>query len=182
MRDDLTQRLAKSCAISLAFCVPVAVAAEGHEMQLIPKWEYVADTVMGGVSQGSARIETVAGREAIRLRGDVSLDNNGGFVQVAFEVDVDASNTKGISFEVFGNGEVYDIRLRTTQLTRPWQSFRTEFVAPAAWTEVTLPFTAFKANKTDASFSASELRRIGYLGYGREFVADLAIRNVRLYE
>ena len=38
-------------------------------------WAYLADTVMGGVSQGSA--EFAAG--ALRLTGQVSTKNNGGF-------------------------------------------------------------------------------------------------------
>jgi hypothetical protein len=149
-------------------------------MQLTPDWGYVADTVMGGVSQGAANPEVVAGRKAMRLRGEVSLDNNGGFVQMAFDVDQDGQGFSGISFDVYGNGEVYDIRLRTTQLSRPWQSFRAEFQAPAEWTTVTLPFEQFVAHKTDATFDPSKLRRIGFLGIGREFNADLAIANVWL--
>jgi hypothetical protein len=35
---------------------------------------------MGGVSNGTMVREQVAGRPAIRMRGDVSLENNGGFV------------------------------------------------------------------------------------------------------
>lgn len=157
-------------------------SAEETRMHLDPNWEYVADTVMGGVSQGSATPQVVEGRDAIRLQGEVSLDNNGGFVQVAFELDVDASGAKGIAFDVFGNNEQYDIRLRTTQLSRPWQSFRTTFAATPEWTTIALPFTEFEPNKTDATFNASELRRIGFLAYGRAFTADLAITNVRLYD
>ena len=40
-------------------------------------WAYLADTVMGGVSQGGA--EFSAG--ALRLTGQVSTKNNGGFIQ-----------------------------------------------------------------------------------------------------
>ena len=125
-------------------------------MKLSPDWEYVADTVMGGVSQGQAQRETVAGRDAIRLTGTVSLDNNGGFVQIAFDLDAgqdfDASAFAGLAFDVLGNGDTYDLRVRTRALSRPWQSFRASFAAPEIWTEVRVPFEALTAHRTDARF------------------------------
>jgi hypothetical protein len=44
------------------------------------QWRLFTDRVMGGVSNGTMVREQVAGRPAIRMRGDVSLENNGGFV------------------------------------------------------------------------------------------------------
>ena len=52
--------------------------------QLTPNWEFVSDTVMGGVSSGGVAEEIVGGRNATVLRGKVSLENNGGFIQMAF--------------------------------------------------------------------------------------------------
>ncbi|MBY5934223.1 CIA30 family protein [Tateyamaria omphalii] len=154
-------------------------------MVLTPDWEYVADTVMGGVSSGQAVIEVVEGREAVRLTGAVSLENNGGFVQIAFDLAgggaFDASGYAGVALDVLGNGESYDLRLRTDALTRPWQSFRSEFVANEAWTTIRIPFTAFEAHRTDASFDPSRLRRIGILAIGREMQADIAVSGVRFY-
>jgi len=169
-------------AIAIALlCQPVMA----DDLNLTPNWEYVADTVMGGVSRGQAREEVVAGRPATRLTGTVSLDNDGGFVQIAFDLadgaTFDASAYIGIALDVFGNGETYDLRLRTDALTRPWQSFRTDFVAPTEWTTVQLPFDAFQAHRTDASFDAARLRRIGVLAIGREMQADIAVGAIRLY-
>jgi Complex I intermediate-associated protein 30 (CIA30) len=48
-------------------------------------WRLVTDAVVGGVSRGSIANETLEGREAIRMRGDVSTENNGGFVQIALD-------------------------------------------------------------------------------------------------
>lgn len=154
-------------------------------MNLSPDWEYVADTVMGGVSQGSAARAVVDGVEAMRLTGRVSLDNNGGFVQIAFDLDggdsFDASAYTGIAFDVYGNGATYDLRVRTSALTRPWQSFRTEFKAPASWTQVRVPFAALSAHRTDAAFDPATLRRIGILAIGREMEADVAVADIRFY-
>jgi complex I intermediate-associated protein 30 (CIA30) len=50
------------------------------------RWQLFTDQVMGGVSNGSMMREAVAGRLAIRMRGDVSLENKGGFVQIAIDL------------------------------------------------------------------------------------------------
>ena len=97
-------------------------------LELDPAWEFFADTVMGGgLSTGQLSPESIAGRFATRLTGEVSLENNGGFVQMAFDInpdgsDFDGSTYHGIQVDVLGNDNVYDLRLRTSDLTRPWQS------------------------------------------------------------
>lgn len=156
-------------------------------MDLNPTWEYVADAVMGGVSNGVMRQEAYRGRHATVLHGDVSLDNNGGFIQIAFDLRADgkgfdASKWTGLELDVSGNGAQYDVRLRTDQLTRPWQSFRTDFTAPKEWQTLRLPFDTFVSHKTDALFDPAQLRRIGILAIGKEFRADVAVANVRLYQ
>jgi len=154
-------------------------------MDLNPEWEYVADRVMGGLSTGGLAHEMVKGRSAARLTGQVSLDNNGGFVQMAFDLaggrGMDASGVAGIEIETCGNGEAYDLRLRTDRLTRPWQSFRAEFTAPEQWEVIRLPFVHFAPHRTDASFDPAGLRRIGVLAIGRVFEADVAIARIALY-
>ena len=155
-------------------------------LTLTPDWEYVADRVMGGVSTGEISVEERDGRAATRLTGSVSLDNNGGFVQMAFDLQpdgsaFDASAYTGVAITVRGNGEDYDLRLRTDQLTRPWQSFRTDFTAPPEWTTLRIPFDAFQSHKTDAAFDPPRLRRIGILAIGRVFKADVSVAEVALY-
>lgn len=173
-------------AWAMAFALLLEPAHTGENgLDLSPDWEYVADTVMGGVSQGRAGYEQIAGRRAMRLTGAVSLDNNGGFVQIAFDLDggaaVDVSAYDGLEFEVFGNGARYDIRLRTSALTRPWQSFRADFLAPAEWTTVRVPFAQFQAHRTDAQFDPAALRRIGILAIGSEMQADIAVASLRFF-
>ncbi|WP_367277350.1 CIA30 family protein [uncultured Roseobacter sp.] len=168
-------------AVMLA-CVWVATAfAEETHMELSPRWEYVADGVMGGVSTGQAVHMTVAGREAVRLTGEVSTENNGGFIQVAFDLRMDVSGWTGLEIDVIGNGERYDLRLRTDQMTRPWQSFRTSFVAPESWRSIKVPFATLEANKIDAQFDPARFRRVGVLAVGRAFSADLTIAGIRLF-
>jgi hypothetical protein len=154
-------------------------------MDLNPDWEYVADTVMGGVSTGAVTREDVAGREAARLSGEVSLDNNGGFIQMAFDLaggDVmDVSGFAGVEMQVYGNGAGYELRLRTDQLSRPWQSFRAGFDAPSQWQTLQLPWAAFEAHRTDAVLDPARLRRMGVLAIGSEMQADIAIAEIGFF-
>lgn len=155
-------------------------------MKLHPDWKFVADDVMGGNSNGAMSHESFHGRDATILRGDVSLDNNGGFIQIAFDlcadgVALDASDWDGLELEVWGNRESYEVRLRTEQLTRPWQSFRKKFTTTNQWQVLKVPFDAVEPHRIDASFNPKKLRRVGILAIGREFRAELAVANVKLY-
>jgi hypothetical protein len=139
---------------------------------------------MGGISKGVMGREVVAGRAAIRVRGDVSLENNGGFVQAALDLSptahaVDASGWDGIAIDVFGNGEDYGVHLRTDYLARPWQSYRRNFTASADWRTVVLRFSAFAPYRTDVPLDTRRLRRIGLVAIGRAFRCDFAIGGLR---
>ena len=57
------------------------------------------------------------------MQGNVSTENNGGFVQIALSLsdkdDFDASAFAGIEMEVAGNNEDYNIHFRTSDLWFP---------------------------------------------------------------
>ncbi|MFP4127167.1 MAG: CIA30 family protein [Alphaproteobacteria bacterium] len=149
-------------------------------------WELIVDGVMGGRSTATMRRATVAGRPAVRLEGVVSLENNGGFVQLALDLrgdggTVDAGAWTGIALDVVGNDETYNLHLRTKDVVRPWQSYRASFRAPPSWTTVHLPFAAFTAHRLDAPFAVRRLRRLGIVAIGRAFTADVAVGGVRFY-
>lgn len=157
---------------------PLAITGNG--------WVLISDRVMGGVSSGSMSREAVAGRSAIRMRGGVSLDNNGGFLQIALDLGdaggpVDASAWTGIQLDVLGNDQTYNLHLRTTDIARPWESYRQSFVARPSWQTLRLPFDRFVPHRTERPLRISRLRRIGLIAIGREFEADLAIADIRFY-
>ncbi|MDE2294919.1 MAG: CIA30 family protein [Gammaproteobacteria bacterium] len=151
-------------------------------------WRLITDQVMGGVSVGTMRRETIAGRTAIRVQGEVRLENGGGFLQIALDLSptdglVDASAWHGIELDVFGNdprgNEEYAVHLRTDASIRPWQSYRQCFTASAAWRTVQLPFDRFVAHRTEAALDTRRLRRIGVVAIGRAFSPDLALGGLR---
>lgn len=149
-------------------------------------WQLLSDAVMGGVSAGRMARTVLAGHPAIRLQGDVSLENNGGFIQIALDLapdgaTLDASGFAGIAIDVLGNGEDYGLHLRTSELSRPWQSYRTGFRAGPAWQEIRCPFAGFLPHRTEMPLNLRLLRRLGIVAIGRAFAADVAIGGVRLY-
>jgi hypothetical protein len=150
-------------------------------------WQGFSDQVMGGVSEVSVTRETIDGKPVLRLRGDVRLDNNGGFVQAALDLDPDGaprdlSAYTGIRLTVRGNDEPYGLHLRTPDNLRPWQSYRTEFTATPDWRTVDLPFDAFVPYRLETPLDTTRLRRIGLVAIGRAFSADLMVSEISLYK
>lgn len=149
-------------------------------------WRYVADTVMGGVSRGQMTPQVLEGRQALRLTGDVSTDNNGGFIQMALPLSsdgavVDARAFKGFEIDALGNGEEYNIHLRTTDLRRPWESYRHSFTPSSAWTTFRLAFDEFESYRAPKALDLSKLRSIGIVAIGRAFQADVAVSGLRFF-
>jgi len=147
-------------------------------------WQLFTDQVMGGVSNGTMVREVVAGRLAVRMRGDVRLENNGGFVQIAIDLapdgkPINASAWQGLELDVFGNGEEYSLHLRTEDLTQPWQSYRQSFRAGQEWRTIPFRFRDFVPYRTETPLNLRRIRRIGVVAIGRAFSADLAVGGVR---
>lgn len=178
MQESTTNHPASEIIDDIRQDAPVASIGNG--------WVLVSDRVMGGVSDGKITREHISGRNAIRMRGGVSLENNGGFLQIALDLgdaggEVDASAWDGIRLDVLGNNQTYNLHLRTTDIRRPWESYRQSFDAPPTWTSVFLPFAGFKPHRLDRPLRPSRLRRMGVVAIGREFKADIAIADIRFY-
>lgn len=142
-------------------------------------WRFVSDRVMGGVSQGVAVVGTDPVH--IRLTGDVSTENNGGFIQIRRDLDPWPMDIREVVLTVRGDGQTYYAALRTTDLARPWQSYRAAFTAPRDWTQVTLPIAAFEATRDGMPpLRLDRIRSIGLLAYGRDHEADLAIARIEI--
>ena len=149
-------------------------------------WRGFSDQVMGGVSRETMALTEIDGRRCLRLTGDVRLENNGGFIQMALDLAIegqplDASSCAGVLLVARGNGESYGVHLRTPDCLRPWQSYRAGFVAAPEWREIRLPFERFEPYRLTESLDVRHLRRIGLVAIGRAFHADLAVSAVGLY-
>jgi len=150
------------------------------------QWRGFTDQVMGGISTQQVTRETVAGRRALRLRGDVRLENNGGFVMVRADLDkaggaLDASEYRGVRLTVRGNDETYYVHLRTTSLLFPWQFYAAPFRATGEWQTIELPFSAFVGESTRARFNPRRLTSIAIVGMKKAFQADVAVARIEFY-
>ncbi len=196
----MTLTTRNGCAIlaMLLFYYPVTLMAE-QKISMIDtrdtgdrrasagnQWRLVTDGVMGGVSQGQLTAEAIEGHPCLRLRGDVSLQNNGGFIQMALdlpdEVRRDVSGYTGLMLEVYGNGEQYNVHLRTADIWLPWQSYRATFSATPRWQQLFLPFGDFQPHRISTDLDVARLERIGLVAIGREFTADLCLGKIGLYK
>ncbi|MBB1384720.1 CIA30 family protein [Pseudoalteromonas sp. SG45-5] len=80
------------------------------EANAVQRWYVVNDSVMGGISNS----QVVQTQGSLVFTGNVSLDNNGGFASIRTELNTQSQNTKGIMLRVKGDGQTYQLRLRTT--------------------------------------------------------------------
>jgi monofunctional biosynthetic peptidoglycan transglycosylase len=139
---------------------------------------------MGGASRGAASACAVG----VRLAGEVSLENGGGFASFRRDVEwPDLSAWDGLRLRVRGDGKTYKLGLRTARAAViaagravDWQaSFETR---AGAWTEVELAFASLVPTwrgrvVADAPrFDASSVRELGVLiagGQAGEFALEL---------
>jgi len=149
-------------------------------------WDVVTDRVMGGISSATLDLVTIAGRSALRLLGEVRLENRGGFVQCALDLagpgaSCDASGYTGLELTVLGNGETYGLHLRTTANRQPWESWRQSFPTTGAWQTLRLPFAGFLPHRCAGTLDLAHLRRVGLVAIGRPFHADVALASLAFY-
>lgn len=196
--DTARQRALSRCLAGLLLLLTTTLTAAEDTMILIDdrqsvdlhsslgtQWRLITDGVMGGVSSGTLGLDQREGRDCLRLQGEVSLANNGGFIQAALDLAppgaLDASGYDGVELDVYGNGEAYNVHLKTSRVWLPWQHYRASFIAEPGWHTVRVPFAALEGYRIGAAFDPAKLERIGIVAYGRAFSADLCIGRVALY-
>ena len=150
------------------------------------QWRMFTDQVMGGESKGEWNYDTIDDRRCVHLKGDISLANNGGFVQIALPLTndgkpFDASSYNGVRLWARGNGEAYHIHLRSSETRRPWQYYGARFVADSSWRLFELPFTDFEPEGIRTELKPAQLLRIAIVAIKKEFKADIAVARLEFY-
>jgi len=143
-------------------------------------WTYLSDQVMGGVSEGRAIVE--GGH--LRLTGDVSTLNRGGFIQVRTEVPTSfPKDAQGLVIRVRGNGEGYFVHLRTRGTVLPWQYYQAPFETSGSWQDLRVPFTAFapSGRMLRSPPRPETVTSVGFVAYGRDHRADLSAIWLGIY-
>ena len=148
------------------------------------RWEFIADDVMGGVSKGSVSFERESGIGYARMTGRVSTANNGGFLQFRKRLDQRLSDeATGVRLIARGNNENYFIHLRTSGTMLPWQYYQSGFEVTGTWKELKLPLDRFKASSSllRQTPKASSIKSVGVVAFGRDYDADIQVRELGFY-
>ena len=149
-------------------------------------WRYISDRTMGGISTGQAVLEKDGDIFFARLTGNVSTENNGGFIQLRsnlsfINLNKGGKKLKGVRLNVRGNGETYHIFIRTNE-TRSYSDFYSAtFVAKSKWEIIDLPFTKFKRTFSDTKLEGKDIRIFAIVAYGRDFLSDVSVSNINFY-
>ncbi len=140
---------------------------------------------MGGRSSGDLSLDSVDEMDCLHLTGQVTTENNGGFIQMTHELTgaerADASRASGLVMLVRGNSETYNLHLRTFDLWLPWQSYRVSFETTNEWQSIKVPFTSFLPYKTRKPLEVQRIKRVGIVGIGRNFEADVCLAGLAFY-
>lgn len=179
-------------ALALAALVALAGAPARTEVTLIEEfamqpeagWRFFTDSVMGGVSTGRLAFVEEEGRTHARMTGQVSTANRGGFIQMRMALDAPPpEDASGVRLTVRGNGQRYFVHLRTRGTVLPWQFYQAGFDAPGDWTELRLPFAAFRASggflRTPPR--PESLTSVAVAAYGRDHDAEIELREIGFY-
>jgi len=156
------------------------------------RWEFIADTVMGGVSSGTVQFLEDNGQGLLKLTGTVSTANNGGFIQARLPLDRTATPTlpesaQGLWLKVRGNGQKYFVHVRTSGTVLPWQYYQAAFEADNDWQVIELPWTNFKpSGGLSGSLlrdepRAQKIKSIAIVAFGRDHEADVEVAQIGYY-
>lgn len=142
-------------------------------------WYVYTDQVMGGKSELSANFE----EGVVKLDGEVTTKNNGGFVRLAHRPNEINKNAKGIKFKAKGNNEAYEVHVTLKGMKMPpWSYLSTSFDVNDQWNEYQILFSDLKKNgMMAASMKPKNIREISIAGYGRDFNVDLELKDIELF-
>ena len=149
------------------------------------EWTYIADNVMGGISDGGVEFNLVDSNVYALLRGNVSTENNGGFIQIRRELkNIDLSKAKSIRVYARGNNEKYYIFLRTTGTILPWQYYSHEFTVNEEYNEFIMPIKDFKKSGTllAKQVNPKKITSVAIVAYGRDHVAEIYVKELEFIE
>ena len=120
-----------------------------------------------------------------RLEGEVSTKNNGGFIQFRSRVDAGNNDFEGVRIKTRGNGEVYEVHLRTPATFLPWQYYKATFTANQDWETLDIPFSSFQRvgpAYVSKKVKSSKVNWIAVVAYGKDFYAEVDLARIELYK
>lgn len=180
------------CSIFLATTISFFASAETMLVDDFSKnpesrWQYVSDQVMGGISEGMVTYNNQAdqaGQAYAALEGQVSTENNGGFIQIRSDVERQAVEAaQGVFIRAKGNNQRYYIHIRTSGTVLPWQYYQASFDVTETWQEFKLPLESFapSGNWLRKVIKPRSIRSIGIVAFGRDHQASVEIAEIGFF-
>jgi len=147
-------------------------------------WTMVSDQVMGGLSHGQMQMT----EQGVNMQGSVSLENNGGFLQIqwpmsGFVDDINMQSYQGVYIE-WCSHQTQELALlfKSTQLWMPWQSYRAQATASPEWQTIYLPFEAFTPYRTQTLLKPQRINKFSVLAGGQAMQVNVTVRQFGLYK
>jgi len=151
------------------------------------KWAFITDQVMGGVSAGSMQFVQHNNRFCLNVKGNVSLKNNGGFIEARANLhprgkSLDTRAFEGIYLRAKGNGERYAVHLRTKDTRLPRQFYGATFKTDRSWQEIKIPFRGFVPVFLKKPLDSKSIRSVAIVATNKEFKADIYADEIGFYK
>ena len=130
----------------------------------IKNWIVVDDVVMGGKSVGSFEVSDEGNGV---FKGNVSLENNGGFSSVKYKFSkIKTGNASLIVLRIKGDGKNYQFRLKANSGDK--HAYISKFSTTGEWQEIEIPlqnmYPSFRGKKLDIpNFSDEYIEEIAFL-------------------
>tara|TARA_B100000674_G_C37918056_1_gene951932 strand:- start:440 stop:955 length:516 start_codon:yes stop_codon:yes gene_type:complete len=148
-------------------------------------WAFFTDGVMGGLSEGKAIISNIDGKNCYHMTGNVTTENNGGFIQIRNQLkpSISTKEYEGVYLKVFGNKEDYSIHVRTALTMAPWQYYKFSFSTNNKWSEIKAPFSKFKKSNIyqPSDLIGQKIKSIGLVAGFKNFSADICLSEIGFY-
>jgi len=180
----VNKKILKTLVASTFFVISTWGPIMAENLIKTGQWSYFADTVMGGISEGSAKIKNNGLVKTINLTGEVSTANNGGFIQVRSSIPRELAKGKtGIKLKVKGNGERYYLHIRNSSTLLPWHYYQQGFDTTADWQVIKLPFQSFAKSSPfmRTLIKQNTIKTIGIVAYGKDYSADISVISMEFY-
>ncbi len=145
------------------------------------EWNFITDQVMGGTSKGTYNYEKINNDYVVKITGNVSTKNNGGFIQIRRNLNnVNLTNARNLEVIAKGNNEKYFVHLRTTFTLLPWQYYQHSFIVKKDFKNFILPIRNFTKSGflLPDQINPKNIKSIGIVAFGKDFNADLTVKKI----
>ena len=147
------------------------------------KWEFISDQVMGGESSGNYEILKENQTFFLRMTGNVSLENNGGFIQVRKKILKNKIYPfESIIIKARGNNLDYFVHIRTRFTVLPWQYYQARFSVTKDWKTYNLKLNDFKRSGVllPKKVNSKYISSLALVAFGKKQKVKLDVSSIKL--